>query len=151
MTMAVDFKSMLSKPIGTAERPKAKPNGTYNGVIESFHFDVSSRKKTPFVRFTFSNISPGDDVNQEQLAADNIDLSRWKPYTDYYLTDDALFRLQDVMEAIVPNSKGRSYNEVMPEMKGKPVILTAKNDNVEDEQTGEMRFITKIVAMAAAA
>lgn len=148
--MAVDFKGMLTKPVGTAERPKSKPDGTYNGVVEGFRFDVSKIKKTPFVRFTMGNVSPGADVNQEELAEAKIDLSKWKPTIDFYLTDDALFRLQDVIEKIVPNSQGRSFNETIPEMKGKPVLMTAKNDNIEDEQTGEMRFITKIVQLAPA-
>lgn len=149
--MAIDFKNLLTKSVGTAERPKAKPDGTYHGVIEGFRFDSSRVKKTPFVRFTVGQISPGADVDQALLAEAGIDLSKWKPTVDYYLTDEAMFRLDETIEKIVPNSNGRSYNETIPEMKGKPVIITAKNDNIEDEQSGEMRFITKIVAMAPAA
>lgn len=149
-TSGVDFKALLSRPVASAERPKPKAAGTYSGIIESFRFDTSAQKKTPYVRFTLTNLSPGPDVSQADLDAAGADLSRWKPTIDFYLTEDALYRLREVIENCVPNSSGRSFNETVPEMKGKAVLITVQNENYEDKQTGEMMLSSKVTAIASA-
>lgn len=120
--MAVDYASLLSVPLDQIKRPPAKPAGTYIGVIESYKFDVSRQKKTPFVSFTISQLTPGPDVDQTLL--EGIDLSKWKPSKDFYLTEDALWRLKEFIESFPDiDSTGRQLNEILPELKGQMVQL----------------------------
>jgi hypothetical protein len=134
--MSVNFQSLLSKPADEAKRPQAKPAGTYFGTISEYKFDESKKQKTPYVRFTVKGISPGDDVDQSALAGDAengpIDLTKWSPNRDFYLTDDALYRLKDLLESCKIDTKGRSWNELIPQLKGQPVMLTVTQRPSED-------------------
>lgn len=147
---AVDFKSMLAKPVESAERPKPKPGGTYNAIIEGYKFDTSREKKTPYCRLTYSNLTPGDDVDAQQLQDSGADLSKWKPHSDFYLTEDALYRFREVIESCGINVAGRSFNETIPELKGKPVILTVTAENRTDERTGEPYIRNEIAVVRGA-
>lgn len=127
--MAVNFKELLSRPVESAERPPVKPAGTYHGVIKEYKFDESRDKKTPFVRFVFSSLTPGADIHPSQLVnpktGDQIDLSKWAPYKDFYLTEDALYRLREFLQSLGIPIAGRQFDETIPESKGMPVILSA--------------------------
>ena len=147
--MATNFRDLLSDLVETAEKPKAKPAGTYSGIIASFKFDESSKKKTPFVRLMVKNISPGADVDQAALAAAG-DITRWSPYQDYYLTDDAKYRLRELMESCRMNIAGRSFQATIPELVNQPVILTVVQETVTNEQTGEVNVHSKINSMKGA-
>lgn len=132
--MATDFSNLLSEPVGSAKRPPVKPAGTYHGTIASYAFDESSKKKTPFVRFNYTNVRPGEDIDQEALRdpdGEAIDLAKWKPASEFYLTPEAMWRLDEFLEPL-PNAKGRPKNEVIPELRGLPVILTVSIRPSED-------------------
>lgn len=127
-----DFSKLLSKPVESAEKPKPKPAGTYFGQIEGYTLGESKEKKTPYVRFTASNLSPGDDVDRSQL--EGVDLTKWKPTFDFYLTEDSLYRLRAFLESLNLNVAGRTFNELMPETKNLPVKMTATNSTSQDGQ-----------------
>lgn len=130
--MAVNFASLLSKPVESAERPKSKPAGTYRGIVENYKFDTSREKKTPYVRFGVTSVMAGDDVDRDRLA--HIDLTKYKPYVDFYITDDALFRLREFIESCGIDTKGRDFNETIPEVKSKGVIFTVIEEPTQDGQ-----------------
>ena len=123
----VDFSNLLSTSVDSVKRPPVKPPGTYLGTIAGYKFDTSSKKGTPFVRFEVSGVQPGEDIDQAQLEVDGerIDMAKWKPGFDFYLTADAMFRLKEFIESFNINAGGRSFNEVLPELKGMPVMFTA--------------------------
>lgn len=131
--MSVNFQSLLSKPIDEVKKPVAKPPGTYFGVVKEFKFEESKKQKTPYVRFNVHNITPGEDVDQALL--EGIDLSKWTPNRDFYLTDDALYRLKDMLESCKINTAGRNFGETIPEMKGMPVMLTVTQRPSDDGTT----------------
>lgn len=137
--MSVNFQALLSKPADEVKRPQAKPAGTYFGTISDYKFDESKKQKTPYVRFTVKNITPGEDVDQSALAGTPetgpIDLTKWSPNRDFYLTDDALYRLKDLLESCGIDTKGRSFAELIPELKGKPVQLSVTQRPSEDGTT----------------
>lgn len=125
--MATNFSHLLSKPVESAKRPPTKPAGTYYGTVMNYKFDESKKERTPFVRFTFGNIQPGPDIEPSQLKdadGEDIDLSKWQPHVDYYITDLALFRLREFLEGLGIPINGRSFEETIPETKNQPVILT---------------------------
>lgn len=147
--MATDFSNLLSTKVDDIKRPPVRPAGTYHGVIASYAFGESPQKKTPFVRFTCTNIQPGDDIDPETLkdaGGAPIDLSKWKPTVDYYITPDALFRLKDLIEGLKIPSEGRSLNEVLPETRGQPVVLTVSMKATDDGQG----FFNRVESIAAA-
>lgn len=128
--MTVDFKSLLSKPADTVERPKPLPAGTYHGMIGAYKFDESKNKKTPYVRFDLKVHRAGSDVDPE--AVNGIDLSKKNLRRDYYLTDDALYRLKDLIESCGISTTGRSFNELIPELLNKQVIIGVTQRPSED-------------------
>ena len=130
-----DYSALLNRPVDSVERPKPKAPGTYHGVIMKFEFGESQKKKTPYCRFTVGSVSPGMDVDPEENAKNNVDVSKWAPTFDFYLTDDSLYRLRELIEGcgIVPN--GRGFNATIPELKGKPVKFVASHRPSEDGST----------------
>jgi hypothetical protein len=131
----VDFSNLLSQPMDQIKRPPVKPAGTYHATIAEHKFGRSAKKGTPFVEFQFTGVQPGDDIDPEQLKDTDgtpIDLSKWKPNTQFYLTQDSIFRLKEFIEVLQIPTKGRSMNEAIPETRGLPVLLTVSMKASED-------------------
>lgn len=91
-----NFNDLLDKDPTTFERPPTLPEGDYLGVIKGKTYGESSKKKTPFVQFQFGVVSPLESVSQEALA--DIDLTKVKLKDDFYLTEDAMYRLREFLE-----------------------------------------------------
>lgn len=147
--MATDFSNLLSTKLEDIKRPPVRPAGTYHATISNYQLGESSQKKTPYVRFSFANIQPGEDIDPETLKdtdGASIDLSKWKPTADFYITPDALFRLKDLIEGLKIPSNGRSLNETLPETRGLPVILTVSMRATEDGSG----FFNRVESVAAA-
>lgn len=135
-----DFSALLSKPAGTIERPKPLPAGVYYGTVGAHKFDESRNKKTPFVRFTINITEPGEEVAsnyQEQLA--DVDWSKKSRPVDFYLTDDAMFRLTEFMASIgVDDGNGsRSVGEMIPDCANRPVQLEL-NQQANEQRPDEV-------------
>ena len=112
----VNFKDLLDKKVEDTERPKPVPVGTYRLQIQGHEFGRSSQKKTPYVRFSFKIVQPGEDAEMSDLEGIN-----WGKKTlrdDFYLTEDAMYRLRDFLEKNLQlNGTGRSFDELLPETK----------------------------------
>jgi len=128
--MAVLFKELLNKPADTIEKPKALPAGTYIGAITKYEFGESKEKKTPFVRFIFAVHSAGEDVDPDSLVG--VDLSKKTLRRDFYLTDDALYRVKELMESCGHSTTGRTLGEIMPDMNGTQVMLEVTQRSSQD-------------------
>jgi len=152
--MVVNIKALIDRPVESAKKPTTKPAGTYSGVIASYKFDESSQKKTPFCRITVKNCQSTADVDRTLLVdpedGSPMDLERWAPYEDYYLTDDALYRLRELMESCRMNISGRSFSETIPELVNQPVMFTIIHETITDKQTNEARIVGKIGTMKGA-
>ena len=59
---------ILQRPVGTAEKPKPLPVGSYYCAIKSREFDKSKNKQTPYVRFVFGIVQPHTDVDPQQMV-----------------------------------------------------------------------------------
>ena len=119
--MAVDFKKLLAKNLDEVERPRPLPPGTYYGRVSKFTVDVSKEKKTPFVRFLVAVTSAGDGVDAESL--NGVDLSKKQLRKDYYLTQDADYRLKDFIKSCGIQVAGRSFESTLPDTMNAPVIM----------------------------
>ena len=99
------FESILDTPVARTERPKPMPIGTYDCIVKGMYEEgVSNEKKTPFVRFTYTFQSAGDDVDESDLQAILTDkdgvvhpLSEKSIKDTYYITPDSMFRLKNVL------------------------------------------------------
>lgn len=137
--MSVNFNELLNIPVDSVKKPPTKPAGTYFATIHSYKFDVSREKKTPFCRFGFTNLQPGPDILSESMVDEDgepIDLSKWQPHFDFYLTKDAMYRLKDFIETFKNvSSAGRPFSQVIPELKGAPVALVVIQRPSDDGQS----------------
>lgn len=117
----VDFKALLSKPAADVKRPPALPPGTYPGIIANYKFDESREKKTPFVRFGLKITGPGEDVDADALQG--IDLGKREQRRDFFLTEDAQWRLTEFMTSCGIDLSGKSIGEAIPELVNCPVLI----------------------------
>lgn len=92
-----NFASILDEAPTEINRPKPIPSGTYICVVNKWETGESSKKKTPYVRFTLTPIAAEEDVSEDDLA-DAGDLEGKQLRTDFYLTPDSIYRLSEFHE-----------------------------------------------------
>jgi len=129
----VDFNALLSTKVEETQKPKPMPVGTYVSSITRHEFGESKNKKTPYVRFFHKPLSPMPDVDTEALNA----LPNWQDKefrNDFYLTDDAMFRLRDFLEnSLKMPVAGMTYSEMIPATTGMSCLVKIKHEiNGED-------------------
>ena len=121
MSKAPDLNSLLSRPAGSFKAPPALPAGTWHGVVGSHEFGESSKKKTPFVRYTVNITGASDNVDEEEL--EGIDLHEKTLKVDFYLTADAAFRLTDFLRSLGLDVDNETMAELIPQAQGQAVML----------------------------
>ena len=122
----VDFAALMNKPVEEAVRPPTAPAGHYLAGIVSHEFGTSTKKGTPYCRFNFQLLAAQDDVDEEILeAAGGVEfLNKKRMRYEFYLTDDAMYRLREFLEeALELNCSGRNFDEVVPESANMQVIV----------------------------
>lgn len=133
--MSIDFRALLSQPVDSFEKPKPFPTGLYQAVISGHEFGESRTQKTPYCRFHFRPISPSDDVDPIQFEeAGGVDrLLKARLRKDFWLTDDALYRLSEFLEGPCKiNTSGRSFAETIPETTELSVMIYVGHRMSED-------------------
>ncbi len=133
--MAPNFSHLLKKPAGEAKKPPALPAADYPAVLASFELGDNNKNKTPYVRFMVKLTGWAESLAEEDRDSD-IDLSKRQMRKDFYLTDDALWRLDDFIKSIGIEPAGRAYDEIIPEMMGSPVIAEVRQ--YMNQQTSEI-------------
>ena len=128
--MAVDFKALLKKPVDSIERPKPLPAGTFFGVVQKYEFGESKEKKTPFLRLLIGITGPGDDIDPSDL--DGVDLAKKSLRKDYYLTDDALYRLTELIASCGIPTEGRMLDECIPDLQGASMLCSVTQRSSPD-------------------
>ncbi len=115
----VDFSKFLSKKVDEVKRPVNFPTGSYSGMVMNHEFGKSSQKGTPYCRFYIKLLGPLEDVDPELFEnAGGIEaLNKRKPLKmDFYLTDDAQYRLGEFLTfGLELSTTGRPFDEVIPE------------------------------------
>ena len=131
-TMSPDFASLLKKPAGEAKRPPALPAGDYPAVVSSFEYGDQNKNKTKYVRYHVRLTGWAEGVE----PIEEMDLSKRQLRRDFFLTDDAFWRLDEFLRSTGLDPAGRSYEEVIPEIIGKNV--TAEVQQYLNQQTNEI-------------
>lgn len=141
----VDFTKLLEKQVDSVEAPKPLPVGSYKALVGKHKFDKSAKKQTDFVRFDIKPIEALEDVDQEELekAGGLAAMQKVTLRQDYYLTEDALYRLRKFLEENCRLScEGRSFQEVIPETENAEIIVQLKHRLSEDGQSKYMEIGT---------
>lgn len=133
--MAPNFSALLRKPAGEAKKPPALPAADYPAVLSSFELGDNNKNKTPYVRFMVKLTGWAESLDESDRDSD-IDLVKRQMRKDFYLTDDALWRLDEFMKSIGIEANGRTYEELFPEMMGMEVIAEVRQ--YMNQQTSEI-------------
>lgn len=131
----VDFAALMNKPVEDAVRQPPAPAGTYLAGIVSHEFGTSTKKGTPYCRFNFQPLAAQDDVDEEALEeVGGVEfLSKKRMRYEFYLTDDAMFRLREFLEeALGLNCSGRNFDEVVPETANMQVLISVVHTLSDD-------------------
>jgi hypothetical protein len=120
-----NFAEILSRRPEDQERPKPFPAGTYTALVLRHETGETSKKQTPYVRFYFQAVEAHDDVDQEALA--EIDMQKKTLRDDFYLTDDALYRLSEFLETLGIEMSGRTFAECLPETINQAITITVSH------------------------
>jgi hypothetical protein len=126
-----DFNSLLDADPTSFERPPTLPEGEYLASIRAQEFGKSAQKQTPYVRFHYSIIQALDSVPQEALV--DIDLSKAKMRDDFYITEDAMFRLRELFEIV--DAVENSTRESVAACVGKQVVITIGHSTSQKDPT----------------
>ena len=140
---ATTFRSLLQQATDTVERPRPLAEGHYIGTIKGHEFGLSRQKQTPFCRLFLVPEEETDDVPEGANAGLNLPARELR--TDFYITPTALYRLSDVLDAVLGKQVGRTFDERIPELKGSRVIFGVKTRN-NDEDVPTFNDVTTIVA-----
>lgn len=117
----VDFTSLLSKSASDVEKPEPIPAGAYDMAIVGFTTGESAQKKTPYVEIEHKIISPREDVDMEAYAKVKNPQDR-SLKTQFYITEDSLFRLKDYLEKAGFETQGRQFLEMLNEIAGHQIV-----------------------------
>ncbi len=127
-----NISDILNRKVEETEAPKPLPVGSYNCIVKGHpEQGESSKKKTPFLKFTLQITSPREDVDEDaikeygEVVGKTIDAI-------YYTTDDALFMLRDFLESLGLDIQGKSYSVCIDESPNCEVIAYVKQEPSQD-------------------
>jgi Protein of unknown function (DUF669) len=142
--MAVDFSKLLQVDAGEIKRPPALPEGTYRGFIDKREFKESSEKKTPYVQYTIQLREATEDVDPAGL--EGIEVTKKTLYKDYYLTEQAMWRLTEMLTSLGIPLKGRKLEEVIDEALKQEVMVKVAQEMDRREPTAPPRNVVETLA-----
>jgi hypothetical protein len=117
----VDFTSLLEKKTDDVEAPALLPAGSYLMTIAQYRTGESSKQKTPYVEFDLK-IAQAMEVEDQEGLAKVRNLTDKTLKTQFYLSEDALFRLKDFLAKTGLPTEGRSFAEILSEVAGAQII-----------------------------
>lgn len=138
--MATVQDILRAKPTEVS-RPKPLPTGTYHTMVKGHpEQGESSQKKTPFVRFMLQPMAIGDDVDEEALKVSltkadgsSAGLQDRTIRATYYLTPDAIWRLEQFLEHLGFALDGKaSLEQMIAESNGRQCLATLKHTMNDD-------------------
>lgn len=128
--MSQSFRDLLAQTTDSVERPRAIADGHYEGPIANFEFGLSRQRQTPYVRFILVPEEAKSDV--EAGANNGINLAQRELRKDFFITPNALYRLSDMLDAVLGKETGRSFDERIPECRGARVIFGVTHRTSDD-------------------
>ncbi len=127
------FRQLLATKTDEVDRPRPLAAGHYIGLIKGMEYGVSRQKQTPYVRLILQATEETADVEEGSNAG--MDITRRELTKDYYITPGALYRLSDMLDAVLGKQTGRSFDERLPELRGQVVMFGVTQRLAEDNET----------------
>jgi hypothetical protein len=119
-----DFRSLLDTEVTEVERPKPLVAGNYVWNVAEYKFDKSAKKKTDFVQFKLVPVMAQEDVDPAELALvlGDKSLSDFSKNVDFYLTKDAVWRLDEFLLEKLACEPGQSRTAMIESAIGRQVV-----------------------------
>lgn len=143
-----NFDALLDMNAADVKRPPALPQGTYLAqIVQNEGIAFSEKKKTPFTRYNVVPIQGLEDV--DGAALDGIDLSKKKLRLDFYLTEDALWRLTDFFVKCGLVTEGQTSRALIPQAVGCTVkIYVIQTPNTRNPEEPPFNEIASVMSAA---
>lgn len=151
-----NISDILNRPAEDVEAPKPLPPGSYNCIVKGLpEQGESSKKKTPYLRFSFQIVAPREDVEEDAIIeyetgkdGEKTPIAGKILTSDYYLTNDALFMLTDMLEALgIDFTGGKSVSAAIDESPNSECVVFVKHEPSNDGR----RFFARVGRVASAA
>lgn len=143
---ATDLRALLSKPSSEVERPRALPDGTYYATFLG-HEIGKAKSGTDRLRFNMKLEGPGDDIQNDEdkmFQIAGIDWARRQMPVDYYITENSLWRLVDMLDAVLGEPE-RPSDERIEELRGTRVLMTLRTRLNQDGTESTFNECTSMV------
>lgn len=143
----IDFNDILSQKVGSADRPKPLPEGTYFGIVASLpkaRLVKTKEGEKPVITVTFGLQEAGEDVDADELAqAGGLLLNDGSPKKvslDFWVDDESRYRLDDFIVSF--GIEDKAYDEAFEELVDKEVQLFVKLDTYQSQ--GQDRTVNRV-------
>jgi len=146
------FDDLLGARVDEFEKPQPLPVGSYHVLVKDYgKTEKQSAAGNNGVVVQFSVLSPLDDVDADELrkVTAKSPLSKKVLRHTFWLTEDAAHRIRTFIEYLGITVEGRTLREVLPEIKGRPIIVSIRHkpsDRNPEEVYQEIGGFTKEVA-----
>lgn len=127
-----DFSTILNKPTDSITKPKAIPAGTYHGMATAHELGESMKQKTPFVRYLLRLTAADASIAPELL--EGVDITKKQLRKDFFLTEDAQYRLIEAIESCGVQKTGMSLGQIIPQLCNRPLMIEVTQRLSEDGQ-----------------
>lgn len=144
-----DFSQVLKQPAGVHKKPPVLPIGNYQGIVQKYEVGESSKKKTPLVRFYLGLTGWPENIPDSEKTYEGpdgaqvpIDLGKKQQRTEFYITPDALYRLDEFIRSCGIEPKGKDYDTLVPELVGARVLIDLDQQMGEKDPYNTVRAVT---------
>lgn len=145
-----DFTAFLDQQGGQGIKPKPLPIEIYPGIVAGYEYGDNNKNHTPYCRYQLKLTGwPQSipDSSRVQLDAEGrehlIDISKRNLRVDYFLTDEAKYRLDEFLKTCGLDPRSGKYSELCPQVVGCQVSVEVKqylnpNTNEVGNQAGRV-------------
>lgn len=146
----VDFIEILSKKAEEVEKPKPRPTGKYQAIVQGMPKQVTRTmqgEEVKIMQFSCKVVAPIADVDEEQLAAVKDPIQNWRSFNkEFWLqSEDDVFALVRFLENVLDISKTKkSISQMCAEAAGKPLGVELRHRPFTNKNTNEMEIATEI-------
>ena len=143
----MSYKDLLRQRPSDVEPPLPIPAGPFKVRVTAFEFSKAGQKQTDCVNFTLQLLEPGDEVDQQALAAAEADLRKAKPRHTIFITEDSLWALKSFLLDVLRLEEKDTFDEMMPDTVGKEFIAVFTQQASKRDPSRMVSFIDKVLPL----
>jgi len=131
-----NFQDILNRPSEEIKPMPTLPMGSYHTIVVGLpEQGESSKKKTPFLKFTHKIIAALDDVDPDainEFQADGETISGQEVDNTFYITDKSANMLKEFLINCGVDLAGKSLAEGLDDVPNSEVIINIKHEASDD-------------------